>query len=103
MSQRRLLDMLLLGCPVLPYPVDLPPVIQKLVRRLHRHTTEVRDKMSAVSVARNVTFRTFSSILPAERQHISTMTTPVCSQVCERFETVRDSVVDLLLVSVLRQ
>ena len=34
MSQRRLFDMLF-WCPVLPYPVDLPPVIQKLVRRLH--------------------------------------------------------------------
>ena len=34
MSQRRLFDMLL-GSPILPYPVDLPPVIQKLVRRLH--------------------------------------------------------------------
>jgi len=79
MSQRRLFDMLLLGCPVLPYPVDLPPVIQKLVRCLHRHTTEVGDKVSAVGVARNVTFRTLSSILPAERQHISAMTTPVCS------------------------
>ena len=100
MSQRRLFDMLL-GCPVLPYPVDLPPVIQKLVRRLHRHATEVRDKVSAMGVARNVTFRTFSGILPAKRQHITAMATPVGSQVRERFETMRNPVIDLFLVSVL--
>lgn len=101
MSQRRLFDMLL-RCPVLPYPVDLPPVIQKFVRRLHRHTTEVGDKVSAVCVACNVTFRTLSSILSTKRQHITAVTTPVGTQVCEWFETVRNPVVDLFLVSVLK-
>lgn len=101
MSQRRLFNMLP-GCPVLPYPVDLPPIIQKLVRRLHRHSAEVGDKVSAMSVARNVAFRTLSSVLPTKRQHITAVTTPVGSQVCERFETVRDPVVDLFLVSVLK-
>ena len=100
MSQRGLFDMLL-GCPVLPYPVDLPPVIQKLVRRLHRHTTEVRDEVSAMGVARNVALRTLSSILPAKRQHITAVAAPVGSQVREWFETMGNPVIDLFLVSVL--
>ena len=67
MCQRRRFAMLLLRCPVLPTPIDLPPVIQQLVCRLHRHTTEVRDKMGAMSVARNIAFRTLSSILSTKR------------------------------------
>lgn len=67
MCQGRRFAMLLLGCPVLPTPIDLPPVIQQLVRRLHRHTTEVRDEMGAMSVARNITFGTLSSVLSTKR------------------------------------
>lgn len=100
MSQRRLFDMLF-GSPILPRPVDLPPVIQKLIRRLHRHTAEIGDKMSTVCVACNVAFRTLPSILPTEGQHIAAVTTPVGSQVREWLETVRDPVVDFFLVSVL--
>jgi len=53
-------------------------------------------------MARNVAFGTLSSVLPAKRQHITAVATPVGSQVCEWFETVRDPVVDLFLVSVLK-
>lgn len=101
MSQRWLFNMLLLGCPVLPGPVDLPPVIQELVCRLHRHTTEVGDEVGTVGMTRDITFRTLSSILSTERQHVTTVTTPIGSQVCERFEAVRNPMVDLLLVSIL--
>lgn len=103
MSQRRLFDMLLLSCSVLPAPVDLSPVVQELVRRFHRHTTEIGNKMGAMGMTCDITFRAFSSILPAKRQHITTVTTPVCSQVRERFETVRNSVIDLFLVSILKK
>lgn len=54
-------------------------------------------------MARNVAFRTLSSILPAKRQHITAMATPVGPQVCERFETVRNPVVNFLLVSILKK
>lgn len=101
MCQRRLFGMLLLRCLVLPIPVDLPPVVQELVRRLHRHTAEVRDKVSAMSVTRNIAFGTLPSILSTKRQHVAAVATPVGTQVCERFETVRNPVVDLFLVSVL--
>lgn len=101
MSQRRLFDMLF-GSPILPRPVDLPPVIQKLVRRLHRHTAEIGDKVSTVSVACNVTLGTLPSILPTEGQHITAVTTPVGPQVCDRLETVGDPVVDFFLVSFLK-
>lgn len=94
--------MLLLRCLVLPVPVDLPPVIQELVRRLHRHTTEVGDKVGALSMTRNITFRTLSGIFSTKRQHVTAVTTPVGSKVCERFETVRNPVVNLFLVSILK-
>lgn len=102
MSQRWLFNMLWLGCLVLPVPVDLSPVIQELVRRLHRHATEVGDKVGATGMARNITFRTLSSTLSTKGQHRTTVATPVGSQVCERFETVRNSVIDLFLVSILK-
>jgi hypothetical protein len=100
MCQRRLFDMLLLGCLILPIPVDLPPVIEELVRRLHRHAAEVRNEVGAISVARNIAFRTLPGILASKRQHIAAVTTPVGTQVRDRFETVRNPVVDLFLVSV---
>ena len=54
-------------------------------------------------MARNVAFRTLSSILPTKGQHIAAVTTPVGSQVCEWFETVRDPVIDLFLVPILEK
>jgi hypothetical protein len=53
-----------------------------------------------MGMARNITFRALSSVLSAKGHHITTVTTPVGSQVCDRFETVRNPVVDLFLVSI---
>jgi hypothetical protein len=53
-----------------------------------------------MSVTRNIAFGTLPSILSTKRQHVATVATPVGTQVCERFETVRNPVVDLFLVSV---
>ena len=53
-------------------------------------------------MARSVTFGTLSSILPTKGQHITAVTTPIGSQVCDWLETVRDPVVDFFLVSVLK-
>lgn len=101
MSQRWLFGMLP-DRPALPCPIDLSPVVQELVCRLHRHATEVWDKMRAIRMAGNVTFGTLSSVLPTKRQHITAVTTPVGSQVCEWFETVRNPVVNLFFVPILK-
>jgi hypothetical protein len=94
--------MWLLGCLVLPSPIDLPPVIQQLVCRLHRHTTEIGDKVSTIGMTCNVAFRTFSGILSTKRKHVTAMTTPIRTQICEGFETVRNPVINLFFVSILK-
>ena len=91
----------LLGCLVLPSPIDLPPVIQQFVRRLHRHTAKIGDKMSAIGVTCDVALGTFPGILSAKRKHITAVTAPIRTEVRERFETVRNPVVDLFFVSIL--
>lgn len=51
-------------------------------------------------MACNITLGTLPGVLSAKRQHVTAVTTPVGSQVCERFEAMRNSVVDLLLVPI---
>lgn len=81
--------------------VDVSPVSQKFVGSLHRHTAKVRNEMSTISVAGDVALGTFSRILASKRQHIATVTTPVGSDICKRFETMWNTVVDLFFIALL--
>jgi len=90
-----------LGRSVTPQLVDIPPVAKKLIGSFHGHPTEIGDKMSAVGVTCNVTIQTFTSVFSSEREHVSAMTTPIRANVGERFETMWNAVVDLLLIAVL--
>jgi hypothetical protein len=45
--------------------VDVTPLAEELICRLHRHTTEIRHKVGTVSVAGDVTFRAFARVLPS--------------------------------------
>lgn len=57
--------------------------------------------MSTVGVAGNIAFCTSPGVLSAQRKHISAMTTPVCTEIGDWFETVGYAMVDLLPVVVL--
>ena len=85
-------------CTVRTRAVDVLPVAQKHVRRLHGHSTEVRDEVRTVSVAGDVAFRAPSSVLAAEGEHVTAVAAPVSTDVVDGFEPVGDAVVDLLRV-----
>lgn len=59
--------------------------------------------MGTICVTSNVTFRAFTGILPAEGEHVSTMATPVSSNIGERLEPMGNTMVDLLLVALLKK
>lgn len=56
--------------------------------------------MNAVVVAGRATLGTFASLFSSERQHVTTVAAPVGAHVGEGLETVRDAMVDLLLVGI---
>lgn len=55
------------GCFTTASTVDVAPIAQELVCRLHRHPAKVGDEMGAVGVAGDVTLRAFPSVLAAKR------------------------------------
>lgn len=57
--------------------------------------------MLAFGVAGNATFRALFSTFGAQWQHVSTVTTPICANVGDGLETMRDAMVELVFVSVL--
>ena len=57
--------------------------------------------MSTVGVTGNIAFGASPGVLPAQRKHISAMTTPVCTEVGDWFETVGYAMIDLFPVVVL--
>ena len=81
--------------------VDVLPVAQEDVRSLHRHTAEVGNKMGAVRVTGDVALRTAASVLTAKREHITTVTAPVRTDVGNRLEAMGNAVVDFLRIVVL--
>jgi hypothetical protein len=52
-------------------------------------------------MASDPAFTAFLGVFPSERQHVTAMATPVCTDVRKGFESVRDSVLDLVFVSLL--
>lgn len=91
------------GCSSTTSFVDVPPVAQKLIGRFHRHATEVGHEVSAVGVTGDVAFCTATRVLATERQHITTVATPVCTDVGDRLETMRDTMIYLLCIVVLNE
>lgn len=87
---------LLLFCPV-----DIAPLCQELVGSLHGHATKIRDEMRTRSVAGEVTFRTFASVLAAKRKHVATVAAPAGANVGNGLKAVRYPVVDFHFVTIL--
>lgn len=54
-------------------------------------------------MAGNVTLRASTSVFTAQREHGTAMTTPVRPDIGEWLEAMRDTMVDLLFVSVLQR
>ena len=63
---------------------------------------EVGDQVSTVGMACNVAFRAFAGILASKREHVTAMTAPISTNVRQRFEAMRNTVVDLLFVTFLQ-
>lgn len=82
--------------------VDISPISEKLICCLHGHAAEVGDQVSTVGMACNVAFRAFAGILASKREHITAMTAPISTNVRQRFEAMRNTVVDLLFVTFLQ-
>ena len=57
--------------------------------------------MSTVGVTGNIAFGASPGVLSAQRKHISAMTTPVCTEIGDWFETVGYTMIDLFPVVVL--
>jgi len=74
-----------------------------LIGCLHRHTTEVGNEMRTVSVTGDIALRTFARVLPSKGKHITAVTAPVRAHVGERFESMWDTMVNLLLITILRE
>lgn len=100
--------------------LDFVYLVKEYICLLHRHTTEIRNKVSAGGMASDVTFwndhlisksrvraegnsltAAFLSVLPTERQHITAMTTPISSHIGHCLEAMRNSVINFILVSFL--
>lgn len=73
---------------------------QNLVGLLVGDTAEVWNKVDAVVMAGRATLSTLASLFSSERQHVATVAAPVGAHVGEGLETMRNAVVDLLLVGV---
>lgn len=80
--------------------VDRLDVTKQLVGHLHTHSAEVWHKMSAIRMAGNVALRALPRILAAKRQDEAAVAAPVGANVRDGLEAVRDSVVDLDLVTI---
>lgn len=78
---------------------DLAEILEQGVGHLHGHATEVRNEVSTRLVASETTLGTLVGVLTAERQHVAAVRTPVGGDVGVGLEAVRDTVVDLLLIS----
>ena len=52
-------------------------------------------------MASYIAFGALATVLPTQRKHITTMTTPVGADVSERFKPMRNAMVDLFFVSFL--
>lgn len=59
--------------------------------------------MGTVCMASNITFRTFASILSSEREHVTTMTAPIRTNIGQRFEPMRNTMIDFLFVVFLKK
>ena len=81
--------------------LDVADICQKLVGRLHRHSTKVGNKMSASSMRGDPAFAALASVLPTQRQHITTMTAPICADIGDGFESMGNAMLDLFFVSLL--
>lgn len=81
--------------------VDRTQLCQEFVCGRHWHATEIWDKMGARSMAGEIALRALSSVLAAEREHVSTVTAPVGTDVCNGLEPVRDAMVDFHFVAIL--
>jgi len=82
-------------------PLDVADIRQKGVGGLHSHATEVGDEVSAGCVASNTTFAALAGILATKRQHITTVAAPVCANIGDRFEAMRNTVFNLIFVALL--
>ena len=97
--RRRSLLLLLLQTAL--FSIDVLPVAQEDVRCFHRHPAEVGDEVRTVRVTGDVAFSTTTSVLAAKREHVTTMATPVRANVGNWFESVGNTMVDLLRIVVL--
>ena len=77
---------------------DFPSLSEQCIGGLHRHPAEVRDEVGAVGVTSDVAFSATASVLATERQHVATVATPVCANVVDGLETMRDAMIYLLRV-----
>jgi len=80
--------------------IDATDVSDELSSHLHRHTAEIRHQMSAIDMAGQATFCTLSGLLPAERYNLTTMAAPAWGQGSDWLESMRNTVVDLLLIRI---
>lgn len=78
--------------------IDIAPVAEELICGLHRHTTEVGNKVCAISVTGDVALAASSSVLSSKGKHVTAVTAPVRADVRERLEPVGNAMVDLLFI-----
>jgi len=57
--------------------------------------------MCTIGMASNLAFRTFASIFPSQREHVTTMATPVGTNVSQILKAVRNAVIDFFFVTIL--
>lgn len=73
---------------------------QDLICAFHAHATEIRDQVNAARVTSKLALCASSGLAPTQREHVTTVATPVGTHVVESIEAVRNAVVDLLLVGI---
>ena len=88
-------------CFIASCSVDVAPIAKKFVRGFHRHTTEIGNKVSTIGMTSYITLGTLASIFASKREHVTAMTAPISANVCERFEAMWDTMINLLLVALL--
>jgi hypothetical protein len=54
-------------------------------------------------MAGNIALGALPGVFPAKREHVTAVATPIRSDVGKRLETMRNTMVDLLLVSLLKR
>ena len=54
---------------------------QNFIGAFHAHTTEIRNKAHAISMARELALSALARLALANWQHVTAVTTPVCAYI----------------------